>query len=216
LIFGRIDYINLLPFHIFMKRYIQSSQLSKSMHYKRGVPSRINRDFSSRRIDAAFISSITAQKRQFVPLGIVAKHSVRSVLLIPDTRHQPDSASQTSNVLADILKLQGRIIIGDDALSYFLKHDDALDMAAIWNERYGLPFVFALLCFHTEKQFLMKMRKHFLRAPVKIPRYLLDKASKKSAIAPQDILDYLELISYDIDNKALLGLKKFWSLNKKR
>lgn len=216
MIFGRIDYINLLPFHIFMKRYIQSSQLSMSMHYKRGVPSKINRDFSSRRIDAAFISSITAQKRQFVPLGIVAKHSVRSVLLIPGTQHQPDIASQTSNVLADILKLQGRIIIGDDALSYFLKHDDALDMAAIWNERYGLPFVFALLCFHTEKKFLIKMRKDFLHAPVKIPRYLLDKASKKSAIAPQDILDYLELISYDIDNKALLGLKKFWSLNKKR
>jgi len=186
------------------------------MHFKRGVPSKINRDFASRRIDAAFISSITAQKRQFVPLGIVAKQSVRSVLVIPEKPHQTDTASQTSNVLADILKLKGRIIIGDDALHYFLKHEDALDMAAIWNERYGLPFVFALLCFHTEKKSLMTMRKHFLRAPIKIPRYLLEKASQKSAIAPQDILDYLELISYDIDNKALLGLKKFWSLNKKR
>jgi chorismate dehydratase len=216
LIFGRIDYINLLPFHIFMKRYIQNSQLTQSMHYKRGVPSKINRDFSSRRIDAAFISSITAQKRQFVPLGIVAKKSVHSVLVVPNTQHQPDSASQTSNVLSSILELKGRVIIGDDALHYFLKNDDALDMAEIWNQRYGLPFVFALLCFHTEKKSLIKMRKHFLRAPIKIPRYLLDKASKKSAIAPQDILDYLELISYDIDNKALLGLKKFWRLSQKR
>jgi chorismate dehydratase len=199
-----------------MKRYVQSSQRTQSMHYKRGVPSKINRDFASRRIDAAFISSITATKRQFVPLGIVAKKSVRSVLVIPDSKHQPDIASQTSNLLCNLLELQGRVIIGDAALHYFHQHDDAVDMAALWNERYGLPFVFALLCFHTEKKSLLKMRKQFLRAPIKIPRYLLDKASQKSAIAPQDILDYLELISYDIDNKALAGLKKFWSLSKKR
>ncbi|MEA3521435.1 MAG: MqnA/MqnD/SBP family protein [Campylobacterota bacterium] len=215
MIFGRIDYINLLPFHVFMKRYVQSSQLSMSMHYKRGIPSKINGDFSTRRIDAAFISSITAQKRPFIRLGIVAKKSVRSVLVIPHDKHQDDSASASSNVLAQILGVQGRVLIGDEALRYYHKGGEFIDMAELWNERYRLPFVFALLCFHTQKSSLEKTRKHFIRSKIKIPRYLLERASKKSAIAPHDIIDYLELISYDIDNKAILGLKKFWKLSHK-
>lgn len=215
MIFGRIDYINLLPFHVFMKRYVQSSQLSMSMHYKRGVPSKINADFAARRVDAAFISSITAQKRHYVPLGIVAKKSVRSVLLIPNASHENDTASASSNTLADILKLQGRVLIGDEALRYFHEDDEAIDMAQVWNERYALPFVFALLCFHTQRKTLEKTRKRFMRSKTRIPRYLLDKASQESSIAPQDIIAYLELISYDIDNKAVLGLKKFWRLSQK-
>ncbi len=198
-----------------MKRYVQSTQLSMSMHYKRAIPSKINADFSARRIDAAFISSITAQKRHFIPLGIVAKKSVRSVLLIPDTSYKKDIASASSNTLATILELQGQVLIGDEALRYFHSGKEAIDMAQVWNERYGLPFVFALLCFHTQKSSLKKIRKHFLRSKIRIPRYLLERASQKSTIAPQDIIDYLELISYDIDNKAILGLKKFWKLSRK-
>ncbi len=212
MIFGRIDYINLLPFHVFMKRYIQSSQFSQSMHYKKGIPSKINSDFSARRIDAAFISSITAQKRQYVSLGIVAKKSVRSVLVIPHNEHQDDIASASSNTLAKILGLNGRVLIGDEALRYFHKGGKFLDMAELWNRRYSLPFVFALLCFHTKKNSLKKIHKHFLRSKIKIPYYLLNKASHKSGISSSNILDYLELISYDIDNKASLGLKKFWRL----
>ncbi len=214
LIFGRIDYINLLPFHIFMKRYIQSSQLSQSMHYKRDVPSKINSDFSARRIDAAFISSIKAQKRNFIYLGIVAKKSVRSVLVIPDTIHTDDTASATSNALARILDLHGRVLIGDDALKYFHSNKEAIDMAAYWNEKFNLPFVFALLCFHNSKKSLKNIRREFLKSKIKIPRYILDRASQKSGIKREDIIDYLQLISYDIDNKALLALKKFWKLSK--
>jgi len=212
LIFGRIDYINLLPFHVFMKRYVQSSQLSMSMHYKRGIPSKINSEFSARRVDAAFISSITAQRRQYISLGIVAQKSVRSVLVIPHNEHQDDKASASSNILAQILGLKGRVLIGDEALHYFHKGGEFIDMAELWNERYSLPFVFALLCFHTEKNSLKKIHKNFLRSKIKIPRYILEKTSHKSDISSSDILDYLELISYDIDKKASLGLKKFWRL----
>ncbi len=215
LIFGQIDYINLLPFHVFMKRYIQSSQLSMSMHYKKGVPSKINNDFSARRIDAAFISSITAKKRRHISLGIVAKKSVRSVLVIPQNKHQIDKASASSNTLAQVLGLKGRVLIGDEALRYFHKGGEFIDMAQIWNERYSLPFVFALLCFHTQKNSLKKIHKNFLRSKIKIPYYLLTQVSCKSRVSSSNILDYLELISYDIDNKASLGLKKFWRLAQK-
>jgi len=182
------------------------------MHYKRGIPSKINSDFSAHRIDAAFISSITAQRRQYVSLGIVAKKSVRSVLVIPYKEHQNDVASASSNILAQVLGLKGRVLIGDEALRHFHKGGKFIDMAELWNERYSLPFVFALLCFHTEKNSLKKIHKNFLRSKIKIPRYILNKVSFKSGISPSDILDYLELISYDIDNKASLGLKKFWRL----
>ncbi len=196
-----------------MKRYIQSSQLSMSMHYKRGVPSKINSDFSTRRVDAAFISSVTAKKRNFVRLGIVAKKSVRSVLVIPSSKDEIDKASASSNALAKILKLHGRVLIGDEALRYYHNGGDYTDMAKLWNERYNLPFVFALLCFHNDKLQLEKIRKHFLRSKVKIPRYILDKASQKTSIDTQNIIDYLQLISYDIDNKAMQSLKKFWRLS---
>jgi chorismate dehydratase len=197
-----------------MKRYIRSSQISQIMHYKRGIPSKINADFASRRVDAAFISSIAARRSSHINLGIVAKKSVRSVLLIEQKLHQPDRASATSNALAKILKLNGRVLIGDDALHYYHNFDNAIDMAQLWQKRYNLPFVFALLCFHTEKSSLLKIRKEFLKSKIKIPRYLLDRAQEKSGIKSGDIIDYLALISYDIDNKAQLGLKKFWRLSK--
>jgi len=214
LIFGRIDYINLLPFHIFMKRYIQSTQISQIMRYKRAVPSKINSDFANRRVDAAFISSIVAKKRRYIPLGIVAKKSVRSVLIVDNEGYQPDKASATSNALAKILYQNGRVLIGDEALKYFHSGKEHIDLAKLWNEKYNLPFVFALLCFHNHKNQLIKIKKEFLKSKTRIPRYLLDRASEKSSIKTEDIIEYLALISYDIDNRAALGLKKFWRLAK--
>jgi chorismate dehydratase len=182
------------------------------MHYKRGVPSKINSDFSARRVDAAFISSIKAKKRNFINLGIVAKKSVRSVLVIPHSKDENDKASATSNILANILDLHGRVLIGDEALRYYHSGAEAVDMARLWNEKFNLPFVFALLCFHNSKIPLQKARRDFLKSRVKIPRYILEKSSQRNLINTQDIIDYLQLISYDIDKKASLGLKKFWRL----
>ena len=73
MVFGKIDYLNLLPFYVFMKRYTKSTRLQMSLHYKKGVPSKLNRDFAARRIDAAFISSITARHAKSVNVGIVAR-----------------------------------------------------------------------------------------------------------------------------------------------
>jgi len=196
-----------------MKRYAQSTRHHMSLNYKKGVPSKINREFAARRVDAAFISSIGAKKCSHVPLGIVAKKEVLSVLLIPGDEAISDRESATSNVLTEVLGLKGRVLIGDKALKHYLSGNEATDLAAVWNEKYQLPFVFALLCHHGHTKTIKQLSKAFLRQRIRIPYYILQHASKKTGIEPKDIISYLTFISYHIDKKAEQGLKKFWNLS---
>lgn len=211
MVFGKIEYLNLLPFHIFMKRYTKSTQQAMSMHYKRGVPSDINAKFLSHRVDAAFISSIAAKNSLHVELGIIAKKEVLSVLVIPNNENTSDIESATSNVLANVLGVKGEVLIGDKALKYYLSGSKYIDLAKEWNDKYNLPFVFALLCYHNQKNIYEKIQKDFLKQKIKIPQYILQQASIKTGIASKDILMYLKYISYHLDKKAKLGLKKFYT-----
>ncbi len=212
MIFGKIEYLNLLPFHVFMKRYGASQHYLPISNYHTGVPSKINDAFLHRRVDAAFISSIKAKRHRYAPLGIIAKKEVLSVLLIPSNASQCDSASATSNILAQILHVNGEVLIGDRALKYRLSGKESLDLAALWYERYRLPFVFALLCYHSHRRYMQRLSRHFTRRPVKIPYYLLQAAAQRTDIAPHEILHYLKYISYELDSRAQRGLKKFLSL----
>ncbi len=214
MVFGKIEYLNLLPFHVFMKRFTKSSQQSASMHYKRGVPAEVNKKFLSRRVDAAFISSISAQKYSHVELGIVAKKDVQSVLVIPSSKNKSDAESASSNVLARILDVKGEVLIGDKALRYYLSDKPYVDLAQVWNKQYRASFVFALLCYHKDKKLYKKIEREFLKRRVRIPRYILAGAAKRTSVAEDDILKYLDSISYNLDAKAKLGLKKFYALSK--
>ncbi len=198
-----------------MKRFTKSNQQKLSMQYKKNVPAKINNAFLNRRVDAAFISSIMAKNTQHVNLGIIAKKEVKSVLVIPSKKHKTDAESASSNLLAKLLHVKGEVLIGDKALRYALVHDDYTDLAKLWNEKYNLPFVFALLCYHKEKKLYKKIEKEFLKKEVKIPQYLLQKASQQTGIAPNNILEYLTLISYKLDYKAKKGIKKFYAQEKK-
>jgi len=193
-----------------MKRFTKSSQQSMSMHYKRGVPSVINEKFISRRVDAAFISSISAKKYQHVDLGIIAKKEVLSVLVIPHVKDISDTESATSNVLAKVLDIKGEVLIGDKALKYYLQGKPHVDLAKEWRKRYNLPFVFALLCFHKDKKIYKNIERNFLQRRVRIPQYILKQASKRTDVSSNDILKYLEYISYELDTKAKKGLMKFY------
>lgn len=195
-----------------MKRFTKSAQQKMSMHYKRGVPAQVNEKFRSKRVDAAFISSIYARGYANVALGIIAKKEVLSVVVVPHAQELYDSESASSNVLADILNIKGKVLIGDKALKHSLHSTDYIDLAKAWTTRYELPFVFALLCFHTKKDFFKQIEKHFLKRRVRIPQYILHQASSRTDIDAGEILKYLECISYDLDAKAKLGLKKFYSL----
>lgn len=194
-----------------MKRFTKSSQQSMSMHYKRGVPSKINAKFLSRRVDAAFISSISAKNHKHVDLGIIAKKEVLSVLVIPSTKDIDDTESATSNVLAKVLGIKGEVLIGDKALKYYLDGGEYIDLAHQWNKETNLPFVFALLCYHKDKNVYKKIQNNFSKSKIKIPQYILKQASLRTNISKQDILTYLEYISYRLDAKAKLGLKKFYN-----
>lgn len=197
-----------------MKRF-GSSRAKMIMEYKKGVPARVNHAFKTRRVDAAFISSVEAKKYKNVKLGIIAKKDVKSVLVIPQTEAKKDKESATSNVLANVLNIQGEVLIGDKALRYALQNDDYIDLAKVWNDRYGLPFVFAVLAFHKDQATYKKIEKYFTKTKVKIPQYLLEKAAHRVGVAKEEVLEYLKLISYDLDTKAQRGLVKFYKEVKK-
>ena len=127
--------------------------------------------------------------------------------------YKKDLESATSNLLANILGIKGEVLIGDKALKYYLSGGPHLDLAKVWNEKYHLPFVFALLSFHNHHNQIKKIEKNFSKTKVKIPRYILERASKKTGIAEDEILEYLKKISYKLDKKASLGLKKFYRLS---
>lgn len=210
--FGRIDYLNLLPFHVFMKRYIHYSQAKMMLRHGANVPAVINRDFARRRVDAAFISSIRARHARRAKLGIVAEAEVRSVLVLPGDHRETDAASETSNALAAILGVRGRVIIGDPALRTFLEGAETIDLAAVWHARTGLPFVFAVLCYRGNQARIQRLERAFLRGRVPIPHYLLAQAARRSGIAPSQIRAYLQLIRYELGHREQRALRLFWKL----
>lgn len=208
MIFGKIDFLNLLPFHVFIKRYARSTRFHQSLHYHKGVPSALNREFAMRRIDAAFISSITAKNCRHFGVGIVAQRKVLSVLSLPNA-DKADADSATSNLLAQILDVHGEVLIGDKALRYYYGGGEHIDLGALWYERTKLPFVFALLCTHHHNDELRRLSRAFIAAKVKIPYYMLMEASRKSALSPEQITHYLKFISYKVGVKEERGYKRF-------
>lgn len=209
MIFGKIDFLNLLPFHVFMKRYAKTLKVHQSLNYHKGVPSTLNRSFATRRIDAAFISSITARDCTHFNVGIVAKKSVLSVLSLPSNTHKNDTDSATSNLLAQVLNIDGEVLIGDKALSYFYNGGECIDLAQAWNDKTSLPFVFALLCTHHHNHELKRLSRAFVRHPIKIPYYILKDNAHKSNLTPAQIQHYLHHITYRIGEKEKRGFKQF-------
>ena len=213
MLFGSISYLNLLPFQVFLKKYISNSAFKMSLQYKRAVPSQINKALKRRAVNAAFISSIESRKYPCTNLGIIAHKKVYSVLLLKG-KNQTDPASATSNRLASILDLQGKVLIGDAALKYYLDGGEGIDLAKAWYDKTGLPFVFARLCYNKHAKVIKKLAKDFTRSKTKIPQYLLKREAKKRGITSKQLLWYLEHIFYEIDWKSQRSLKKFISKEK--
>jgi len=215
MIFAKIDYINLLPFYIFIKKNLKSSQIKAIINYKKSYPALINKQFEKRQIDAAFISSVASRKAKGLDIGIVANKEVCSVLCIPGV-YECDHESSTSNVLAQVLNLEGKIIIGDKALKHYheCKEKDFIDLSKAWNDKYNLPFVFARLCFNSNEKILKRLSRKFVQQKVKIPQYILKKYSTRSGISTTNILKYLEKIDYKLTQKEKKSLKLFLKLSK--
>ncbi len=210
-IFGSISYLNLLPFHIFIKKELKNSQQKQIITYKRGVPSQINRAFKKRKIDAAFISSIKSKNKKCVDLGILADGAVYSVLSLKGEQVF-DSESDTSNVLAKLLNIKGKVIIGDKALKYYLQNSNSnnfCDLSLEWKKRTNLPFVFARLCYNKNGKTIKKIAKKFASKAQKIPQYYLKKAAAEKGLNPKDLSWYLKHINYKLNYKEKKALKLF-------
>ncbi|MDD3770713.1 MAG: MqnA/MqnD/SBP family protein [Sulfuricurvum sp.] len=216
MIFGKIDFLNLLPFHVFIKRYARTLRFHQILHYHRGVPSALNRDFAMRRIDAAFISSITAKNCRHFGVGIVAQKEVLSVLSLPSNTLKKDADSATSNRLSQILGTDGEVLIGDKALRYYYGGGEHSDLGGLWHEKTGLPFVFALLCTHEHPDELKRLSRAFVKTRIRIPYYILNEAARKSGLTPKQITHYLTYISYRVGEKEKRGLKRFVKEAKER
>ena len=213
MLFGSISYLNLLPFQVFLKRYISNNASKMTFRYKRAVPSQINKALKRREVNAAFISSIESSKCKCTDLGIIAEKKVYSVLLLKG-ENEIDPASATSNTLARILDLQGKVLIGDAALKHYLNNGEGIDLAEAWYKETRLPFVFARLCYNKHEKTIQKLARTFAHTKVKIPQYILKKEAKKRGISPQQLTWYLSHIHYKMNDKAEKSLKLF--LNKSR
>ena len=208
MLFGSISYLNLLPFQVFLKRYLPGNASKMSFNYKRAVPSQINQALKRKEVNAAFISSVESRKCDCTDLGIIADKKVYSVLLL-EGADEGDPASATSNQLAKVLNLQGKVLIGDAALKHYLDGGKGIDLAEAWYEKTGLPFVFARLCYNKHGDSVKKLAKNFSRKKVKIPQYILKREAKKREITSKQLTWYLDHIYYTMDDKAKKSLKLF-------
>ncbi len=214
MLLGKIEYINLAPFHVFLKRYISNTQTKQSINYHKSYPAKINKLFKKRKVDAGFISSIESFKGNFkrFDVGIVAKKEVRSVL-VKKGEVRDDYESASSNALSKVLDLKGEVIIGDKALKAYLQNpQEYQDLCSLWYQKEKLPFVFARFCANKHTNFYKKLIKRFISSNKKIPNYILEKYSKRSGVSKKDIRVYLTLISYEINHKEQKALKRFKKL----
>mgnify|MGYP001827265206 CR=1 FL=1 len=213
MLFGSISYLNLLPFQVFLKRYLPGNASKMTFRYKRAVPSQINKALKRREVNAAFISSVESDRCKCTDLGIIAYEKVYSVLLLKG-ENEIDPASATSNQLARVLDLKGKVMIGDAALKHYLNGSKGIDLAEAWYKETGLPFVFARLCYNKHEQSIQKLARTFARKKVKIPQYILKKEANKRGITPQQLRWYLNHIHYTMDNDAKRSLKLFLKKSK--
>ena len=210
MLFGSISYLNLLPFQLFLKRYLRSDAAKMAFRYKRAVPSQINASLRRGEVNAAFISSVHSPRFHCTDLGIIADKKVYSVFVLPE-EESTDPASATSNHLAKILDLHGRVLIGDAALKYYLDGGEGIDLAEAWHQQTGLPFVFARLCYNKHGKAIEKLAHTFTKSKVRIPQYILKREAKQRGITAKHLAWYLEHIFYEMDWKAKKSLKKFLS-----
>jgi chorismate dehydratase len=182
-------------------------------------------------------------------ITIAARGPVRSILLISKVPIEQigtvavDSSSRTSVGLTQVLltkffggkrpqvsmqpnlelmlaQCDAALIIGDPAL--LVKTDGlySYDLAQVWNERTGKPFVFAVWA--VRRQALEEMRpglpvaEIFQRSrdaglrPENVERIACDW-SRRLGLTPEDIRSYLtENIYYDLDAPCLEGLRLFF------
>ena len=231
--FGKIQYLNLLVFDVFIKAAPLPQASKAAYRLRKSYPARLNQEFLFRRIDAGFISSIAAYNphriRKTCKAGIIAKDKVWSVLVLHDEAGcEWDYQSATSNALCRILGLSGRVLIGDRALQLYYARGGLVgmtDMAQAWHDRQGLPFVFGRLCANVNLDFYRRLVSVFNRRlgrgnprfkGVKVPHYLLTAAANRLGLSKTFARAYLDNIYYTIGAREEVSVFRFYRLLRMR
>lgn len=212
MIFGKIDYLNLLPLHIYLKKCPLPSYAKACFAHHIGVPAELNKALLKGHIDAAIISSIESRKKRYktLPVGICAYKRVDSVLVKKGTKKAKDKESASSNALASILGQNAQVVIGDKALKAFLQNPELfLDLCSLWYDKTKLPFTFARFSCTANFSSYKRLLAPFVRKKIFIPRYILKDYAKSRGVKCEDVLAYLKLIYYKIGKKEALALNKF-------
>lgn len=213
--FGKIQYLNLLPFDVFLKQYPLPSFIKQAAFLKRSYPSKLNQLFLFKQIDSGFISSIAGRqshyKHKATKSGIISNGAVWSVLNI-NLESKKDFESDTSNALSKVLNLHGKVLIGDKALQFYFNNKDSsfIDMGEEWKKRENLPFVFGRMCANKYIDLYKNISLNFNKKPIKIPYFMLKKASLESNLESKQIKNYLKRIYYKIGHKELKSLERFY------
>ncbi len=206
MVFGKIEYLNLLPFEFFIKK---SNHTYLKRAVKKSHPSIITDLFLKRKVSAAFISSIKSGGRKCLDAGIVADGEVLSVFVCKG-EDKRDIESKSSNILKEILGLSGEVVIGNKALQMYVKGDrECIDLAKEWKDRTSLPFVFALFCVNSKRVFYKKVVKSFLSHKIKIPYYIKKRESQRLDLPLCMVDKYLKKIGYKIGKKEKKSVKIF-------
>ena len=69
MLFGKIDYLNLLPFHVFLKRYPLSNQTKKSIEFKKAPSSKMNNIFKDN-LRRRLVRPVSDQLLNFVDFDV--------------------------------------------------------------------------------------------------------------------------------------------------
>ncbi|HET6642256.1 MAG TPA: menaquinone biosynthesis protein [Gaiellaceae bacterium] len=227
---GRIAYVNMAPvFHRLDADVIEVS----------GVPTQLNRQLLEAAIDVAPISSIAwaraADQLLLLPRLCVssdgAVDSIQLVSKLPLERVRtvavtPESA--TSVVLVRVLlpeaehiplgsEADAKLLIGDAALrSAFEDPTPHYDLGRLWQERTGLPMVFAVwACRKPPADGLEELEEALVRS-VRLARAEPDRlayeASARYGYPPGFLARYFEKLRYRFGDREREGLLAFLEL----
>jgi chorismate dehydratase len=227
---GRISYVNMAP--LFFRLEAQVEEVA-------GVPTDLNRRLLAREVDLAPISSIAyarnaAELRILPRVCVSSEGAVDSIQLVsrsPLSRVRcvavtPESA--TSVVLVKILLPEAEHVpLGEDADATLLIGDAALksvfedptphyDLGRLWQERTGLPMVYAVFaCPEPVPDGVVEIEDALLashRHARAEPEALAREASERYGYPPGFLARYFEKLQYRFGPRERAGLMTFFEL----
>ena len=227
---GRIGYVNMAP--VFFRLEAEVEEVV-------GVPTALNRQLLDGELDVAPISSIeyarNADRLRLLPrLCVSSEGAVESIQLISKTplarvrtvAVTPESA--TSVVLTRVLfpdaehvplgeDAEAKLLIGDAALrSAFEDPTPHHDLGRLWQERTGLPMVFAVWAApeptHPDLPELEEALVSSVRAARAEPELLAYESSERYGYPAGVLARYVEKLRYRFGPRERAGLYTFLEL----